>query len=122
MPDRPIDEEREERIATEVIVDAYDTEEQVMGWSCYLGETMTFPFLAQCIRESQRSPLQFGETVRVIDMINDDECLTDMAVEVEWAGRTCGIPLSQLRGIDVDEQTAQAIADWHYWLASGHRL
>ncbi|MFP4077274.1 MAG: calcium-binding protein [Halochromatium sp.] len=55
-------------------------------------------------------------------MINDDECLTDMAVEVAWAGRTCGVPLSHLQGIDVDERTAEAIADWHYWLASGHRL
>lgn len=122
MPDHPIDEEREERITMEVIVDAYSAEEEAEGWSCYLGDQMTFPFQAQCIKESRRSPLQLGETVRVIGMANDDECVTDMAVEVEWSGRTCGIPLSQLQGIDVDEQTAEAIADWHYWLASGHRL
>ncbi|MBK5931957.1 calcium-binding protein [Halochromatium salexigens] len=64
-----------------------------------------------------------GETVRVLGMIgSNDECLTDMAVEVEWAGRTFGVPLSNLQGIDVDEHTAEAIADWHYWLATGHRL
>jgi DNA invertase Pin-like site-specific DNA recombinase len=27
---------------------------------------------------------------------------------------------SQLIGIDVDESTAEAIADWHYWGAQGY--
>ncbi|MBK1619591.1 calcium-binding protein [Lamprobacter modestohalophilus] len=122
MPKHQIDEEREERIETEVLVDTYNDEEAVAGWSCYLGEKLSFPFQARCIKESQRSPLKLGETVQVLGMINDDECLTDMAVEVAWAGRTCGVPLSHLQGIDVDEQTAEAIADWQYWLASGNRL
>ena len=30
------DEEREERITMEIIVDAYDAEEQAMGWYYYL--------------------------------------------------------------------------------------
>lgn len=122
MPDHPVDAEREERIATEVIVDAYDEEERITGWTCYLGDNLSFPFQARCIKESRRSPLRLGETVRVLGMIGDDECGTDMAMEVEWAGRTCGIPLSHLQGIDVDEQTAEAIADWHYWRARGHRF
>lgn len=45
-----------------------------------------------------------------------------MAMEVEWAGRTCGVPLSHLQGVDADEQTAEAIADWHYWRARGYRF
>lgn len=60
-------------------------------------------------------------TLKVLAMINDDECLTDVAVEVAWAGRTCGVPLSHLQGIDVDAHTTEAIADWHYWLATGNR-
>ena len=117
-----IDEEREERITMEVLVDTYSDQEAVAGWSCYLGDKLSFPFQARCIKESRRSPLKLGETVRVLGMIDDDECLTDMAVEVDWAGRTCGIPLSNLQGIDVDEATAEAIADWQYWLATGNRL
>lgn len=106
----------------EVLVDTYDDQEAIVGWSCYLGDKLSFPFKARCIKESQRSPLKIGETVQVLAMINDDECLTDMAVEVEWAGRTCGVPLSHLQGIDVEEHTAEAIADWQYWLATGNRL
>jgi len=37
------DEERDERIEMEIIVDAYTTDEQAMGWHIYLEETMTFP-------------------------------------------------------------------------------
>jgi DNA invertase Pin-like site-specific DNA recombinase len=29
-------------------------------------------------------------------------------------------PLSQLTAIDADETTAEAITDWHYWLAQGY--
>jgi hypothetical protein len=36
------DEEREERISMEIIVDAYDAEEQAMGWYYYLEETIQF--------------------------------------------------------------------------------
>ncbi len=29
-------------------------------------------------------------------------------------------PLSQLAPIDPDESTAEAIGDWHYWVAWGY--
>jgi hypothetical protein len=31
-----------------------------------------------------------------------------------------GAPLSQLAAVDVDESTAEAIGDWHYWVAQGY--
>ena len=33
-----------------------------------------------------------------------------------------GVPLAQLEGVGVDEETAEAIADWHYWDAQGYQL
>jgi hypothetical protein len=30
------------------------------------------------------------------------------------------VPLSQLIVIDADDFTAEAIGDWHYWVARGH--
>lgn len=31
------------------------------------------------------------------------------------------VPLSQLQAVDPDEATtAEAIADWHYWVAQGY--
>ena len=43
-----------------------------------------------------------------------------MLVRIHWHGRKMAVPLSQLFGIDVDESTAEAIADWHYWVAQGY--
>ena len=36
-------------------------------------------------------------------------------VEVEGGNNLYQIPLSEIKGIDVDEKTEQAIEDWHYW-------
>jgi hypothetical protein len=30
------------------------------------------------------------------------------------------VPLSQLTAIEPDEDTAEAIGDWHYWVAQGY--
>jgi hypothetical protein len=45
-----------------------------------------------------------------------------MIVLIRWHDRSFGVPLSQLQPHDVDAATAEAIADWHYWLATGNRF
>ena len=114
------DETREERIMMEIIVDAYGPEEQIMGWYYYLDDTMRFPFKAQCIAEQRASPLREKEHVEVLGMIPYDNYTTEMLVEIRWQDRTLGVPLAQLEGVDVDEETQQAIEDWHYWKARGY--
>ena len=119
----PVDEEREERIVMEIIVDAYGPEEQALGWYTYLEETLTFPFVAHCVAERSISPLQVGDEVDIIGMAPDAECQHEMFVLTRWGhGRSLAVPLSQLEGITVDEQTAQALGDWQYWVGSGHEL
>ena len=39
---------------------------------------------------------------------------------IRWHSQTMAVPLSQLAGDNVDESTADAIADWHYWVAQGY--
>ena len=114
------DEAREYRISMEAIVDAYGPEEQSMGWYYYLDDKIQFPFEAECIQERRISPLKRGEKVPVLGMTPSDDCESNMFVEIEWANRTFGVPLSQLQPIDVDEQTQEAIEDWHYWVARGY--
>jgi hypothetical protein len=41
---------------------------------------------------------------------------------IPWERRTLAVPLAQLEGIAVDEQTRQVIQDWHYWVAQGYEL
>ena len=71
------------------------------------------------------SLLKVGERVTVIGMFDDDEeaeSLAEMKVEIEWKGRTLAVPLAQLAGIGVEAEAAEAIADWHYWVAQGRQF
>lgn len=116
------DEKRDERIRTEVIVDAYTAEEQTLGWYYYLEDKVTVPFQARCIQERTVSPLEDGEEVRVEGMADEADCMSEMFVRVEWMDREFGVPLTQLELIDVDSDTQEAVADWHYWNGRGSRL
>ena len=116
------DEEREKRIDMEIIVDAYNPEEQAMGWYYYLEQALQFPFTAQCLAHRAISPLEPGDEVEVLGMAPEEECQHEMFVFIRWRPHRLAVPLSQLQGIHVDEQTQQAIEDWHYWVNQGHQL
>jgi Calcium binding len=111
---------REDRIENEIIVDAYGPEEQAMGWYYYLDDKIHFPFQARCVAAKVISPLRKGETVEVRHMAPEDACSSEMFVLIRWKGRKVAIPLSQLTPLNADESTAEAIADWHYWVAQGY--
>ena len=111
---------REDRIHNEAIADANGPEEQVMGWYYYLDDKIRFPFQAKCVAAKVVSPLRKGETAEVQRMAPEDACSADMLVLIRWQDRTMAVPLSQLAGVNVDESTAEAIADWHYWVAQGY--
>ena len=101
-------------------MDAYGPEEQAMGWYYYLNDRIRFPVQAKCITTKVVSPLRKGEIVEVQRMAPEDACSADMLVLIRWQGRTMAAPLSQLTAIEPDESTAEAIGDWHYWVAQGH--
>jgi len=111
---------REDRIHKEAIADANGREEQAMGWYYYLDDKIRFPFQAKCIVAQVVSPLLQGETVEVQGLAPADACSSDMLVLIRWHDRTMAVPLSQLAGVNVDESTAEAIGDWHYWVAQGY--
>ena len=114
------DPDREDRIHNEVIADANGPEEQIMGWHCYLDDNIRFVFQAKCIAVKIVSPLRKGESVEVLGMAPEDACSADMLVVIHWQGRTMAVPLSQLAAVDPDDSTAEATADWHYWVARGY--
>ena len=112
---------REERIHNEAIVDA-GPDEQALSWYYYLENKIRFPFQAKCLAAKVVSPLRKGDIVEVVRMAPDDACAHDMLVLVRWQGRKMAVPLAQLTVVDPDESTAEAIADWHYWVAQGYCL
>ncbi|HET6569203.1 MAG TPA: calcium-binding protein [Rhodothermales bacterium] len=122
MEEAKEDPEREDRIYMEAIVDCYGPEEQAMGWYSYLADRLGFPFKAHCIEERTISPLRQGEKVKVKGMAPEDDCMCEMFVMATWKGRSLGVPLAQLEPVAVDEQTEEAIGDWHYWVGRGNQL
>lgn len=118
-PDR--DDEREERIMMEIVVDADGSDERAMGWYYYLENVLQFPFTATCTAKRAISPLRVGDEVEVIGMPSEDECMREVFVMIRWEKDGLGVPLAQLKPIDhTDEETKQAVADWHYWVAMGY--
>jgi hypothetical protein len=116
----PKDSVREDRIENEAIADAYGSEEKAISWHCYLEGKVRFPFRATCIAAKITSPLKKGDAADVECMASENDCSSDMLVLIRWQGRKFAVPLSQLAAVDADESTAEAIADWHYWVAQGY--
>ena len=116
------DTEREYRIENEIVVDAYDETERAMGWHCYLDEKLHFPFKAKCIEVRKISPLRKNEEVKVCGMAPQDDCMHEIFVEIKWQDRNLAVPLSQLFPVNADEETTEAVEDWHYWTARGHQF
>ncbi|WP_036485988.1 calcium-binding protein [Myxosarcina sp. GI1] len=122
MSDIEIDEVREERITMEAVVDAYDEVERAMGWYYYLEDRLNFPFQAKWISNKRDK----GTEVTVVEMSPEDDCLGQMLVEVSYQeGELEDIftaRLGDIKPIDGDATTREAIADWHYWLTRGYEF
>jgi hypothetical protein len=117
------DKSREERIANEVTVDTYGSEEVMTGWLTYLQDNLGCPFEAECIEQRKISPLRKSEKVIVLELLSDDEDLDgEFFVLIERGGRTMGIPLAQLKPLKVNKETKQAVEDWQYWKARGYEF
>ncbi|MDZ8051811.1 MAG: calcium-binding protein [Aulosira sp. ZfuVER01] len=126
MPSVELDQTRENRIKTEIIVDAEDKEERAMAWYDYLDDTLNFPFMGKWTKKGRKSSSPQEKQVEVLGMAPDDECEKDMFVEVVYPdGKDEDVfsaRLSEIEIIDADEETQEALADWQYWLARGYKF
>lgn len=116
------DDDFEQRLENEIIVDAYSPEEQSLSWYYYLKEHLRFPFRAGCVAERLTTPLRVDDEADVRGMPAEEVCEHEMFVNIVWQERSLAVPLAQLVGVAVDEDTEQAIADWHAWAERGYEL
>lgn len=86
--------EREDRIATEIVVDCYDASEVASGWHNYLQDALSFPFAVVCKMKRAISPLKIGDKVEVVDIGPVDECVREMFVTIEWYDSELAVPLA----------------------------
>jgi hypothetical protein len=113
--------ERENRITFEIVVDAYNEIERAMGWYCYLQDKLQMPFKARCKSARATSPLEVGKELEVLEMADEDDCMSEIFVVVKHGKSKLSVPLAQIECVTADEDTLQAVADWHYWLARGYQ-
>jgi hypothetical protein len=113
---------REERIDQEIIVDAYSAEERALSWYYHLEQRLRFPFRAKCTKSAATSPLRVGQIITVTGMAAEEHCDSDMNVLTRLDRRSIAVPLSQLAPVQVDADTDEAIADWHYWRRRGYQF
>lgn len=117
------DNTRKHRISMEILSDADNIEEQLMGWYRYLEDKLHFPFQAKWLTRGSTAE---DEDVKVLEMSAEDDCQDEMFVEVlyreDMATDVFSVPLSHLKVVEADEQTQQAIADWHYWVDKGYQV
>lgn len=50
-------------------------------------------------------------------MAQEDDCMCEMFVRIEFAGRKLGVPLAQLAPIGTSPDTRQGIDDRGYWVS-----
>jgi hypothetical protein len=120
---------REDRILFDIVVDAYNETERALGWYYYLEQQITFPFAARFNstltnlnpNSRARSPLRKEDRVSVIGLAEEDDCMSDVLVVVEFKGAEFIAPLAQLECNALDYESAQAVSDWHYWYARGYQ-
>jgi hypothetical protein len=60
--------------------------------------------------------------VEVTGMADSDECRSEMFVLIEWEDDELAVPLEQLRPLNADEETIEAVEDWQYWVRRGYQL
>lgn len=122
MKKPPVERERENRIRDAIIVDAYGSDEQAMGWYYYLDARLRFPFEGECRTSRRTSPLRPGERFRILAMAPEEECGQEMFVMIAWREGELAIPLSQVAVCGADAETIEAVGDWRYWVEMGYEF
>ena len=116
------DPEREKRLDWEIVVDAQDSDERLMGWVCSLEDVLSNNVRCRCRKTRSMSPLKVGEEVDVLEMASEDDCKGEMFVVVQWNNRELAVPLEQLEPIDGDKKAIEIIEDWLYWCLMGYQF
>ncbi|MEA5569743.1 calcium-binding protein [Calothrix sp. UHCC 0171] len=125
MSNVELDANREERIKSEILIDAEDKEDRAMGWYYYLDDSLNFPFNAKWAKKGRKGTSP-EKDVEVLGMATEEECLRDMLVEVvETGGSDDDVEiakLNDLKVLDADSDTQEALNDWYYWVARGYKF
>ena len=116
------DAAREDRIVSEIVVDAYNETERGWSWYYYLEGQIQFPFQARCRSPGAASPLGVGEEVTVLAMAPQGRDVPEIEVLVRIGRRKLPVRLEELVCLNSSSESAQALEDWRYWVERGYEF
>lgn len=126
MPQQAQDDDREQRIAMQVYVDVYEEAESGLSWYYYLENRLQFPFKAHWTKKRDQESFTTDDVVEVIGLPHEDDCEREMLVNIRYREGELedefAVPLANIVPIEVDADTQEAIADWHYWVDMGNNF
>ena len=76
-----------------------------------MADSIVFPFVAECIADDKRTPLELRKQVTVLQLSGEIYCEYEIYVDISWNHKALAIPLVQLKPRGVDEDTEEAIED-----------
>jgi len=115
-----IDTNHQHRINYKILVNCYDAYEQGQSWTLYLLDNIACPFKAE-YRGNSKLSIKANQSMTVLELVNsvyaseeDLECFM-AKVEVEIEDVLYEVPLEDLKIVDADIKTQQAVADWQFY-------
>jgi hypothetical protein len=87
------------------------------AWEEYLEKRLVFPFLAEVSEWQERGPLQAGDKVKVIKIL-DIEYLYGILVDIRIGRRKYVFPLCDLEAVDKESLNYQLTDDYAVWFAN----
>ncbi len=114
-----------EIIMMEIVVDAKDEDEVIMGWFHYMADELEFPFEAEMESKNRRGQTSVIQ-VDVLDLSDRNQNPTSEEVILEVSAkdsdRVIDIGVSKLRNVKGSETTKNAVAIWQYWEAGKYHI
>jgi Calcium binding len=119
---RSEEHEREDRIAFEIIVDAYNETERGWSWYYYLETQLEFPFKARSFKPGTTWSQSTGEEIQVLSMAPQDSDIPEIEVLVQVGRRKLTVRLEELSCAEAGTESCQALEDWRYWVDRDYRF
>ncbi len=113
-----------EIIMMEIVVDAKDDDEVIMGWFHYMADELEFPFEAEMESKNRRGEKSVIQ-VDVLDLSdrNQNPTSPEVILEVSEKGseRLMDVGVSKLQNVKGSESTENAVAIWKHWKSGKFR-
>jgi hypothetical protein len=119
----PDDWDEEDRRIQEVLNLAEDESEEAAyeAWQEHFQEVLQFPFEAEVFEWQEEGPLQEGDKVKVVSIIDDveeDDDIYGILVSLRHGRKKYEFPLCDLEVLDKSSANYQPVKDYAIWFAN----